>query len=140
MDYDRKTLLALTPEKYLSGGFRDEHGKPRPELRSVFATAAATQLEQAEVSPGELGATFEALKMVLPLHEESPAEVRAARACEEALMTVASMHDQDTNPGVAAWLNACAAAVKSEDDIPVLVDHVQAVVRQYALIVSMANG
>lgn len=139
MDYDRKTLLALTPEKYLSGGFRDENGKPRAELRALFATAASTQLEQAEASPQEVGATFEALKMVLPLHE-GPASERAARACEEALLTVASMHDQDTNPGVAAWLTACAAAVKSEDDIPVLLDHVQAVVRQYALIITMANG
>ena len=49
MDYDRKTLLALTPEKYLSGGYRDEHGKPRPELRALFATAASTQLEAAGI-------------------------------------------------------------------------------------------
>lgn len=139
MDYDRKTLLALTPEKYLSGGFRDEHGKPRAELRSLFATAASTQLERAEVSPDELGATFDALKMVLPLHE-GPAPARAARACEEAILTVESLHDQDANPGLAAWLDACAAAVKSDDDIPALVDHVQAVVRQYTLIIAMANG
>jgi hypothetical protein len=139
MDYDRKTLLALTPEKYLSGGYRDEHGKPRPELRALFATAASTQLEAAEASPQEVAATLDALKMVLPLHE-GPAPARAANATEEALLTVASLHQQDANPGVEAFMNACAAAVQAEDDIPVMVDHVQAVVRQYALIVQMANG
>lgn len=139
MDYDRKTLLALTPEKYLSGGYRDENGKPRPELRALFATAASTQLEVAEASPDELGATLDALKMVLPLHQ-GPAPTRAARAGEEAIMTVASLHAQDANPGVQAFMNACAAAVQSEDDIPVMVDHVQAVVRQYALMIAMANG
>ena len=138
-DYDRKTLLALTPEKYLAGGYRDEHGKPRGELRGVFATAASTQLEAGEASPEELGATLDALAMVLPLHE-GDAPRRCAGACDEALTTVASMLDKENNPAIAAWLGACAAAVKSEDDVAALLDHFRAVVRQYAVITALANG
>jgi hypothetical protein len=138
-DYDRRTLLALTPEKYLAGGYLDEHKKPRAELRGVFATAASTQLEATETSPQELGATLDALAMVLPLHTGA-AHARCAEACDEALTTVASMYDKDSNPGIAAWLGACAAAVKTEDDIAALLDHFRAVVRQYAVIAAIANG
>ena len=138
-DYDRKTLLALTPEKYLAGGYHDEHDKPRSELRGVFATAAATQLEASETSPQELGATLDALGMVLPLHE-GDAHGRCAEACDEALLTVASALGKENNPGIAAWLGACAAAVQTEDDIAALLDHFRSVVRQYAVITALANG
>jgi hypothetical protein len=138
-DHDRKTLLALTPEKYLAGGYRDEHGEPRAELRGLFATAASTQLEASLTSPQELAATLDALAMVLPLHE-GDAHARCAEACDEALSTVASMYDKDSNPGIAAWLGACAGAVESEDDIAALLDHFRAVVRQYAILTALANG
>jgi hypothetical protein len=138
-DLDRPTLLSLTPAKYLRGGYRDEKGAPRPELRSIFATAAATQLEVTETSPQELGATLEALRQVLPLHVGLAPE-RVADAGEEALLTVASMYKIDNNPGIVSFLKECAAAVQGEDDVPVLLDHVQAVVRQYAVFVALGNG
>ena len=137
---DRRTLLSLTPAKYLSGGYREPNGKARPELRSIFATAAATQLEVTETSPQELGATLEALRQVLPLHEGLAPE-RIATAAEEALLTVGSMYKlESNNPGIVDFLKQCTAAVAAEDDIPVLLDHFQAVVRQYAIFVAVGNG
>lgn len=136
---DRQTLLSLTPDKYLHGGYRDERGAPRPELTTIFATAAATQLEANEASPQELSATLEALCQVLPLHEGLAPE-RVASAVEEALLTVSSMYHTDNNPGIALLLGHCAGAVASDEDVPALLDHVQAVVRQYALFVTLGNG
>ncbi len=136
---DRQTLLALTPDKYLSGGYHDENGAPRPELRSIFATAAATQLEASEASPQELAATLEALRQVLPLHEGTPAE-RALTAVDEALLTVAAMYHIDNNPGIASFVRQCAAAVQSDGDLKVMLDHVQATVRQYGVFVALGNG
>jgi hypothetical protein len=138
-DLDRKTLLALTPAIYLAGGFRDAAGRPLPELRSTFATAAATQLEDAEASPQELGATVDALKVVLPLHQGAAAD-RIAGASAEALYTVASMLEKDNNPGIARFLTACAERARSDEDIDALLLHAEAVVRQYALITALANG
>src|SRR4051812_29241760 len=66
-DLDRTALLALTPARALVQGYRDAAGRPRAELRSILATAAATQLEQGQASPQEVFATFEALELVLPL-------------------------------------------------------------------------
>src|SRR5690242_1857199 len=104
---DRKTLISLTPAKYLSGGYRDPAGKGRPELASVFATAAATQLEMTETSPQELRATLDALREVLPLHQGLAPE-RAATAAEEALLTVESMYKLDqNNPGIVDFLKQC---------------------------------
>jgi hypothetical protein len=138
-DLDRAALLALTPDKYLAAGYCDPAGKPRPELRSTYATAASTQLEQTETSPQELAATFEALKQVLPLHQGTPHE-RATGAADEALLTASSLLDKENNPGIVAWLAAAADAVRSDADLDAFVDHVQAVVRQYAVIAALANG
>jgi hypothetical protein len=138
-DLDRAALLALTPSHYLAEGWCDPGGAPRPELRSIFATAASTQLEQAEASPEELAATFEALRQVLPLHRGSPHD-RAVEAADEALITVSSLLDKKNNPGVAAWLTACADAVRTDPDLAAFTDHAQAVVRQYAVITALANA
>src|SRR4051794_13383122 len=101
-DLDRAALLAMTPAIYLAQGYRDAGGRPHPQLRSTWATAASTQLEQTETSPDELGATLAALEEVLPLHDGSAAE-RIAGASEEALLTVASLLEKENNPGIARW-------------------------------------
>ena len=138
MDAHRKDeLLALTPARYLAGGFTDPAGRPRPELRSTYATAAATQLLRAELAPQELAFTFEALRQLLPLHGEGPAPRRVAEALEEALSTVARMIRQPNNQGLVTWSRDCAASIKKVADIEVLLDHMHAVLRQYAVLASL---
>lgn len=133
--YDRATLLALTPATYLAGGYRDAAGKPRFELRTIFAIAAATQLQDTITSLHELAASWEAFKMVLPLQPGAP-QARAVAAVGEALETVASLYRMENNPGIRAWLRSCAQAVGTEEDLAALLDHGQAVVRQYAAIMT----
>lgn len=134
--HDRAALLALPPANYLAGGYLDAQGKPRPELRSTFATAAATQLHDTITSPYELAATWDAFKMALPLHTGAPRD-RAAGAAEEALAAVASLYNMENNPGIAVWLQGCAAAVTTEADLAALHDHLLAVVRQYTAIIAV---
>ena len=50
-DYSREELLELSASRYLSGGFVDRSGKPLVELQTTYATAAATQFLDAELSP-----------------------------------------------------------------------------------------
>ena len=133
---DRSELLALTPLRYLGDGFRDETGQLRPELQGVFATAAATQLEEAEASPQELAATLEAFRQALPLHRAKPRK-RFSAAVAEALETVAIMYSKPNNRGIVTWLELCATAVRTEDDIAAFVEHFTAVVRQYGVIIAL---
>lgn len=133
--YDRTALLALTPTKYLASGYRDATGKPRAELQSIFAIAAATQLQDTATSLHELAATWEAFKMVLALQSGLP-RARAVSAAAGALSAVASMYRIENNPGIGTWLNPCVAAVNTEDDLTAMIDHFQAVVRQYTGIVT----
>ena len=134
--WDRSELLALTPLEYLRDGFRDEGGLLRPELQGVFATAAATQLEEAAASPQEVAATLEALRQTLPLHWGRPRK-RFSAACAEALETVAMMYATPNNRGIVIWLDQCGSAVKTEDDIRAFIGHFTAVVRQYGVITAL---
>lgn len=139
-EYTRDELLQLTPERYLQGGFLDQAGRPRGELQSDWATAAATQLLAAELAPQEFAFTVEALRMALSLHEgdgEPPLE-RAVAALDEALAVVGRMIRQPNNEGLEEWLEACVAEVSRPEDIPALMEHVQAVQRQHAMFAAFA--
>lgn len=132
-DYTRDQLLALTPARYLEDGFTDRSGKPRPELQTGYATAASLQLLAAQLSPQELGFTYEALRQTLPLHS-GPAPQLIRAATQEALETVRGLIRQPNNPGLEKWLNECAASVKQPADLEAFLLHVQAVLRQYGVI------
>lgn len=134
-EYSRAESLALTPARYLKDGFVDGKGKPNPGLQTGYATAAATQLLAAELSPQELAFTYEALKQTLAMQEgAAPKRIRAA--LDEALETVRGMIRQANNPGFTKWINECAALVKKPADIDALLIHCLAVLRQYTAIVA----
>ncbi len=134
-DYTQTELLNLTPARYLKDGFVGDDGKPVPGLQTGYATAAATQLLAAELSPQEFSFTYEALRQSLALHEgAAPARIRAA--LDEALETVRGMIRQPNNPGLTKWINECVAEVKTPADIDALLLHCLAVLRQYSVIVA----
>jgi hypothetical protein len=137
-DYSREELLDLSASRYLAKGFVDQRGKPLPELQTTFATAAATQLRAAELSPQELAFTYEALKQALPLYTDAPS-ARIQSAIGEALEVVRAMVKQPNNARLVQWLSECSAAVKSETDLDAFVEHVMAVLRQYTVIVASAS-
>ncbi len=132
----REELLELSPSIYLADGFVGPDGVPRRELLSEYATAAATQLLAAELSPQEFSFTHEALRQSLALHKGA-ASARMRAALDETLETVCGMIRQPNNAGLTKWLNECAAAVKTPADINALLQHCQAVLRQYSLIVTL---
>jgi hypothetical protein len=137
---DRAKLLALTPGKFLKGGFVDPDGRALPELQGEWATAAAMQLLEAGVSLMELSATLEALRLTLPVYEAAPRE-RFRLASREALEVVSMMqHGQKSHPAVARWLAACAPAIRSEDDLTAMLDHFLAVVRQLGVIGALTES
>ena len=138
-ELDRSDLLRLTPSEYLEQGYRDHLGGLRPELQGTFATAAAVQLEEAETSPQELGATLEALRQVLPWHD-GPAPERLQDAVTEALGLVSSLYQQENNKGIVEWLGQCVERVKTPADIDAFLDHFTAVVRQYAVIIAVRTA
>jgi hypothetical protein len=137
-DLTQAEMLQLTPLKYLKAGYRGASEKIRPELLSTYATAACAQLEATKTSPQELGTTREALRQVLPWHKEpTPAPQRMAEALEEALSVAASLLGKENNPGIVKWTTQCAGAVRTKEDIDAFLTHFNAVVRQYAVIVSI---
>ncbi len=133
--YSREELLALTPARYLADGFVEASGKPRPELQSGYATAAATQLRAADLAPQELQFTYEALRQSLALQEGSPQE-RIQAAVEEALETVRGMIQQPNNPGLVKWIKECAAMVKTQPDLDAFLAHILAVLKLYTVLVA----
>jgi hypothetical protein len=135
----REVLLALTPARYLANGFLQPDGTPRAELRTDWATAAATQLLAAEAAPQELAFTVEALRAVLPLHDEGPPDERATEAVDEALDVVAGLIRQDNNGGIVTWLRGCAAQVRQPDDLAALLLHVESVLKLYGLLASLSQ-
>lgn len=137
-DYSREELLELSASRYLSGGFVDRSGKPLVELQTTYATAAATQFLDAELSPQELAFVYEALKQVLPMHEGAPSK-RIQGAIAEAMEIVRAMVKQPNNVRLKQWLGECAASVKTEADLEAFLDHFMAVLRQYTVIVASAS-
>ncbi len=136
-DFTRAELLALTPERYLAGGYHDAAGQIRRELRGEYATAAATQLLTAQVSAHEFSLTIEAILQVLPLHDEPAADQRLAAALEEALLVVARAIQQDNNEDLVDWLIICATAVTDRADLAAFLTHVQVVSRQYSILAAL---
>jgi hypothetical protein len=139
-DLTRDELLELTPDKYLSEGYLDEHGRARAEVRGEWATAAAQQLLAAQVSPQEVGFTVEAIKQLLPLHDEADPQDRLFATIEEATQVVARMIDQPLNEPFRQWLYACAGQVADAAEIDAFLQHIEAVNRQYGAIAALLTS
>ncbi len=135
-EMSREDMLALTPDRYLAAGWIDPSGRPRPELLTDDAVAAATQLQQGEVSPQELAYLLEALRQIMPLHDGAPRQ-RIASALEEALETVGRMIRQQNNEGLVRWALACAMTVRQTEDIDAMLRHMEAVLRHYAVLATL---
>ena len=134
-EYTKADLLALTPARYLAAGFVDGRGKPLTGLQAEFATAAATQLLVAELSPQELNYTYEALRQSLVVQGGAPPQ-KIHAAVQESLQTVGRMIQQPNNPGLAGWMHDCEARVKKAADIEAFLVHFLAVLRQYSVFVA----
>jgi hypothetical protein len=137
--YSREELLALKPTQYLAGGFRDATGKPRHELRGLYATAAAVQLGAHQVVPQEMRVTYEAWKQALPDHEGPPRE-RARAALFEAFEIARAVMTRDNDPHLVNWLMECVEQVNAEEDIPVLLEHFLAATKQAAVFLALKGG
>lgn len=130
--YTREELLALTPARYLEAGWDQR------ELTGEYATAACTQLAAAGLPPQELGFTLEAIKLLLPEHDDAPTPAAQLReAVDEALLTVARAIQQPNNEGLLKWLSECTAHVRTEADVEAFLAHMTAVNRQYSVSVAL---
>src|SRR3954469_11178032 len=130
----RDELWQLTPGVYLAQGYLGIDGTILPQFLSEYATAAATQLLGAELSPQELAFTVEGLRQILPMHKGEP-QVRLLSAIEECLQVVARAIRQENNRGLVEWLGQCASAVDSAPELEAFMAHIQAVMRLYSLLV-----
>ena len=134
---DREALLALTADIYLADGYLDAAGHPRIELRTAWASAAAAQLAEDQVAVQELAFTYEALRSLLP-QTSGTAPARAETAVDDALAVTARLISQDNNEGLVVWLEDCVAAVRRDEDLDALLQHVLAVLRLYSVTASFA--
>jgi len=132
---DRDRWLALGSGDYLADGYLDSSGGTRRVVLGDYATAAAYRLLDAEVSPQELALTIEGIVQLLPMHE-GPRDEAISGAFEESLIVVARATRQPNNGGLVEWLNYCIESVDSPASLQAFLDHVQAVVRLYALLVA----
>ena len=129
-------LRALTPRIYLAAGFVNAEGAPRRILLGEAASAAATQLLAAALSPQELGFTVDALILLLEPLADGSAPARLQAALEETVSLVARTIGQANNAGLWEWLNACADRVGSDDDLAAFLAHLKVVQRLYAMLVA----
>lgn len=136
----RDDLLALTPERYLEAGYTADGTTPRPELRADWAAASVSQLMAAECSAQELAFTVDAVKLLLPEHDEPEPDERLAATVDEALETVARGIQQPNNEGLLQWLSQCVAAVQTEADLSAFLEHAEAVRKQYAVLVALLSA
>jgi hypothetical protein len=131
---NRAELLELTPRVYLAAGYLGGDGKLIPQFRSEYATAASTQLLEAELSPQELAFTVEGLRQILPMHK-GPVQERLTAALDECLHVVARAIRQENNKGLVEWLSQCASAVETDAELAAFMAHIEAVMRLYSLLV-----
>jgi hypothetical protein len=131
-------MLALTPAIYLAEGFTTGDGEIRPELTTLYPTAACTQFVAGLLAPMELSLTFEAIRQILPQETGTAAE-RIAAAEGEALAVVARAIRQPNNEVLATWLHACTQAVRSEADLVAFLRHALVTERQYGVIAGMSQ-
>jgi len=122
----REQLLALTPSRYLAGGFRDERGVERAELTSLWALAAAEQLREAGVTPAD----FEVAAGVAASALSAP-PARPGTAPDEPLRE--ALGACSASREAKAFLGELLYAVKESADVPALAHHVGTVLRTLAL-------
>ena len=133
----REQFEKMTPERVLAGGFRDASGKPREELKTIWATAGAMQLES--VNPRELDVMVSAIEQVAPLHHE-PMPEQYRNTIEEAAEVTYGILGAQVDPTLVEWLNRFTPAVRNEQDVNDLVTHLTAVARQHALFAGMTES
>lgn len=128
----REQLLALTPGRYLAGGFRNERGEERSELTALWALAAAEQLIEAGVNAQDFekaaGVAAAAIKAPPPGPGgswEDPIR-EALDACP-------------ASPKAKGFITELMFALKEPADVPALAHHVGAVLRTLALKQAMAG-
>jgi hypothetical protein len=126
-------LLALTPGRYLAGGFRDERGEERAELTALWALAAAEQL----LAKGVTAKDFEPAAGVAAKALAAPPPGPGGAwddAVREAL-------DECQAPAKAkAFVSELMFALKAPADLQPLAHHVGAVLRTLALKQALAGG
>jgi hypothetical protein len=135
--YTRDELLALTPDRYLAEGYVEKITRRRPELTGAWATAACNQLMAAECSPQEVGFTIDAIRLLLPEHDEPDPGERLHATVQEAIEVVARAIQQPNNEGLLRWLTECVAPVETDADIEAFLEHAEAVRRQYAILAAL---
>ena len=131
-EFTRQQWLELRPAIYLAEGYIGPDGALRPDFLGDYATAAANQLIAAELSPQELGLTYEGLRQLLPVHPGSPQQSLLG-AFEETLLVVARAIRQENNGGLVNWLSECASVVTSQAELDGFMAHVRAVMRLYTI-------
>jgi hypothetical protein len=131
----REHYLAMTPSVYLRSGFRDDAGRLRPELYSIWATAGATQLEA--LTSNELATTLLALAQTLPLHTTGTLPDRYRNAVAEAQELAVGLLRRPPNPHLGRWLTQFAPHLHTDQDLEDLLAHLCAVARQHSLFAGM---
>lgn len=121
------------PQLYLAAGWRTADGQPIKHATGWWATAGAEQLLAGGVAIQEVETLLEAMKQLLPLYSEQiPGDMR--NFIEEALGLTADLLRQPNNPALVNWLVACTQTVRYQEDLPVFLSHLRAVLLQCATI------
>lgn len=128
---NRDEMLAATPDRYLAEGWTDGAGRPWPEVRGAWASAAAQQWLAAKVAVQEVEITYEAFNQVLPYYPDAAA--RVADLAAESLALARGVMDQPNHPSFVAWMEACLLNVHHPRDGEAFMAHFKSALLQYAL-------
>jgi hypothetical protein len=126
-------LLALTPGRYLAGGFRDERGEERAELTALWALAAAEQLRARGVTVGDFEQAAAVAAWALRAPPPGP-----GGAWDDALRE--ALDECPASAKAKAFLSELMFALKAPADLQPLAHHVGAVLQLLALGQALAGG
>lgn len=140
MNITRDELAQLRPLTHLRGyGCLDESGEPRKDLTGTFATAACITFENGELAPQELATVYEAIKQCLEAsNEKDPAE-RFRQAVDHALDVCAELLNKEINDSLVDWIYEWFPLIESATCIDAFLKHMNAVVKQYAVVMGLKS-
>ena len=119
---DRQALLSLTPQVYLSRGYRKPDGAAWKELTTTWSLAAAEQLRASGITPKQLDAVLG------PVARQALASRGdALQSAQGALM--GHLGDPGLNEGVRDFLQNCIFALRSPEDLEPLAEHLASVLQ-----------
>jgi hypothetical protein len=115
-------------------------GRPNPAVNGKLCPAALRVFEKDELAPQELETFVEALRQLLPTHENGTPAERFAAATEEALELVARVLNKEPNRALERWAKEFIPFINSDADLNAALSHFQNTLALYTVVINLKQA